>query len=239
MSNYVDVNTPVIEQMTLPSGNSYYIADREIRNVVQNLSETIAGGVSFNVVWTGANYASIHAPDASVLAQIPDGVKVYYASGASYATGTLVASASTKGTFYLVYSQTQAGQKDYYDEYVTIETDGQSQRTYAWEKIGDTLIDLSNVVQSVTVGSDTYTPINGDVDITQSIDDEIDGILDDIDTIYLYLNMDSGDNQIISETSNGTTGISYDRLQELLGAGIPRILFKDRYFHKILHTTNL
>ena len=238
MSSYTDVNTPVIEQMTLPSGNSYYIADREIRDVVQNLSETIAGGVSFNVVWTVTNYINHTAPTSATLSRIPYGVVVYYSGGAESATGTLAASANTKGIFYLIYSKTQTGDKDYYDEYVTVETTDalSGDPVYSWEKIGDTLVDLSNVVQSVTIGSDTYTPLNGDVDITQSIDDEIDGILDDIDTTYLYLNMDSGDNQIISETSNGTTGISYDRLQELLGAGIPRILFKnENYYYQLAY----
>lgn len=44
---YTDNNTPVIEKITLPSGNSYFIADREIRDVVDALSQTIAGGVSY------------------------------------------------------------------------------------------------------------------------------------------------------------------------------------------------
>jgi len=35
---YVDVNTPIIDRITLPSGNTYYIADREIRDVVDALS---------------------------------------------------------------------------------------------------------------------------------------------------------------------------------------------------------
>lgn len=237
MSSYTDVNTPVIEQMTLPSGNSYYIADREIRDVVQNLIEVVGGGVSFDVVWTSADYISLTAPTAAKLATIPSGVKVYYAGGTSYGTGTLAASASTKGTFYLIYSETQSGQKDYYDEYVTIET-GTS--TYAWEKIGDTIIDLSNVVQSVTVGSDTYTPDeNGDVDISTAVEGEITDALESVETKYLYLNMDNGDNQIISETYNGTTGISYDRLQELLGAGIPRILFKnENYYYQLVYIGN-
>ena len=29
--SYTDINTPVIEKIQLPSGNSYFIADREIR----------------------------------------------------------------------------------------------------------------------------------------------------------------------------------------------------------------
>lgn len=226
MSSYTDVNTPVIEQMTLPSGNSYYIADREIRDVVQNLIEVVGGGVSFDIVWTSADYTSSTAPTVAKLATIPSGVKVYYNGGASYGTGTLMASNSTKGTFYLIYSETQSGQKDYYDEYVTIET-GTGIKTYSWEKIGDTIIDLSNIVQSVTVGSDTYTPDeNGDVDISTAVEGEITDALEGIETKYLYLNIDNSDSIIISETPSGTTGISYNDLQTILGAGIPRILFK-------------
>lgn len=44
---YVDVNVPVISKITLPSGNEYYIADREIRDVVDAISQAITGGVSF------------------------------------------------------------------------------------------------------------------------------------------------------------------------------------------------
>ena len=49
--SYADVNTPVIERITLPSGNTYYIADREIRDVVDALSQTVAGGVSFIIAF--------------------------------------------------------------------------------------------------------------------------------------------------------------------------------------------
>ena len=56
---YVDNNTPVIEKITLPSGNSYWIADREIRDVVVTLSQTIAGGVSYNVAWDGTSEPAV------------------------------------------------------------------------------------------------------------------------------------------------------------------------------------
>ena len=38
---YTDINTPVVQKVTLPSGNEYYIADRQIRNVVEDLKEAI------------------------------------------------------------------------------------------------------------------------------------------------------------------------------------------------------
>lgn len=131
-----------ISRITLPSGNTYDIKDATARSM-------IAGGISFNIVWTAANYASTSAPSAAVLADIPAGVIVHYNNGASTATGTLAASADTKGKFYLIYSRTQAGTLDVFDEYATI---GDS--TYTWEKIGDTQIDLSNVVTDITTTTD-------------------------------------------------------------------------------------
>ena len=133
-----------ISKITLPSGNTYDIKDATARSM-------IAGGVSFNIVWTSANYTSTTAPTTAKLAEIPEGVIVYYNSGASTATGTLAASADTKGKFYLTYSKSQAGNLDVFDEYATIE----SGSNYIWEKIGDTQIDLSNVVTGVTLNKQT------------------------------------------------------------------------------------
>ena len=53
--SYTDINTPVIEKITLPSGTSYFIADRQIRDVVQALSDTVAGGVSYIIAWDGTS----------------------------------------------------------------------------------------------------------------------------------------------------------------------------------------
>ena len=97
--SYTDVNIPVIETITLPSGNLYYLADREIRDVVDALSQTIAGGVSFVIAWDGTS--------APVVANIPAGVKVTY-NGTTY-TGTLSADNATPGSFYLVASASEAG----------------------------------------------------------------------------------------------------------------------------------
>ena len=82
---YVDNNTPVIEKITLPSGNTYFIADREIRDVVDTLSQTVAGGVSYNVAWDGTSEPTV--------GNIPAGVVVNY-QGTDY-TGTMVANNAT------------------------------------------------------------------------------------------------------------------------------------------------
>ena len=156
--SYADVNTPVIERITLPSGNTYYIADREIRDVVDALSQTVAGGVSFIIAWDGT--------DTPAVAQIPQGVKVIY-NNVEY-TGTLSAETTGSGAhaqagaFYLVKSATSAGNKDVYDEYVPVGAEGSK----SWEKIGDTIVDLSDVVTGVSLSKQTDTVIGTDATFT-------------------------------------------------------------------------
>ena len=137
-----------ISKIQLPSGNTYDIMDKTAR-------EMISGGISFEIVWTAANYAQTSAPSAAVLSTIPKDVVVSYNNGASSATGTLAASTETKGKFYLIYSKTQAGTLDKFDEYATIE----SGEVFSWEKIGDTLIDLSNVVTDVSINKTNNTDV--------------------------------------------------------------------------------
>jgi hypothetical protein len=149
---YQDNNTPVIEKITLPSGNTYFIADREIRDVVDTLSQTVAGGVSYNVAWDGTVEPTV--------GNIPAGVTVTY-EGQTY-TGTMAANNATPGAFYLVKSSTQIEGKDVYDEYVPVGPDGSK----TWEKIGDTQISLSNVVTNVSLTKQTDTVIGTDATFT-------------------------------------------------------------------------
>ena len=58
-----------ISKIKLPSGNEYDIKDAVARQM-------ISGGVSFNIVWTQADYASSTAPTAAKLATIPAGAVV-------------------------------------------------------------------------------------------------------------------------------------------------------------------
>ena len=133
-----------ISKITLPSGNTYDIKDAVAR-------EAIAGGVTFIIAWDGAS--------TPVIADIPAGVTVTY-EGTSY-TGTLSAETTGTGThaqagaFYLVKSSsTPSGQTlDIFDEYVPVGTTGSKY----WEKLGDTQIDLSDVVTGVTLNKQTAT----------------------------------------------------------------------------------
>lgn len=155
-----------ISKVTLPSvgttGITYYLKDEEARDM-------ISGGISFNIVWTAADYASSTAPTVEKLATIPAGTEVAYNNGESTATGTLIATKDTKAIFYLIYSKTQAGNLDVYNEYVTVTNSTTDPVTYFWEKIGDTQIDLSNVVTDVTLNPQTTTIHNPGTPSTDSV----------------------------------------------------------------------
>ena len=106
-----------ISKIILPSGSEYNIKDEVARQMA-------SAGVSFTICTTAANTPK----------------DVTWDDGGTTITGTLVASASTTGIFYLVRATTQGG-KDIFAEYVTVK----SGNTYSWEKIGTTDIDLSDL----------------------------------------------------------------------------------------------
>ena len=132
-----------ISKIKLPgSGQVYDIKDAVAR-------EAIAGGVTFIIAWDGNS--------TPVVADIPYGVTVIY-NDTEY-TGTLSAETTGSGThaqpgaFYLVKSgTTTTGEpNDVYDEYVPVGTTGSKY----WEKLGDTQVDLSDVVTGVTLNKQT------------------------------------------------------------------------------------
>ena len=140
---------PEISKIKLPSGTVYDIKDSVAR-------EMISGGVSFIVAWDGTS--------TPVPANIPAGVQVVYNS-TTY-TGTLDADNAQPGAFYLVHSSTvtSEGPLDIYDEYVPVGLSGSSEKS--WEKIGDTQVDLSNVVTNVGLNKSTATVIGSSATFT-------------------------------------------------------------------------
>ena len=125
-----------ISKITLPSGNTYDIKDATAR-------EMISGGVSFVIAWDGSS--------APTVANMPAGVVVKY-NGTSY-TGTLDADDAEAGAFYLVKSSTAPSSEtlDVYDEYVPVGVTGSK----TWEKIGDTQLNLTDVVTAVSLSKQT------------------------------------------------------------------------------------
>lgn len=131
-----------ISKIKLPSGNEYNLKDAYARQL-------LAGGLVFNVCWDGT--------DTPVVANIPDGVVVTY-NGQSY-TGTKAVSTAEPLNFYLVKSSTQTEVLDVYDEYVVIGTGANK----AWEKLGDTKLDLANL--GTLASKDTVTLSKGSGDV--------------------------------------------------------------------------
>lgn len=110
---------PDISQITLPSGTTYSIRDDEARRAILD---------GFNpVICTNA-------------ADTPKDVQ--WKSGSTTITGTLVASASTKGRLYCVpLDQSSAQTHNKYAEYMTVEKSG----LYTWEEWGTGEINLDNL----------------------------------------------------------------------------------------------
>ena len=191
---YVDNNTPVIEKITLPSGNTYFIADRQIRDVVDALSDTVAGGGSYTSGWDGTSEPTV--------GNIPAGVTVTY-NGTDY-TGTLTANNATPGAFYLVKSGDDA--PDIYSEYVPVGPAGNK----TWEKLGDTQIDLTDIVTNVTLDKQTASVIGADstFTITQP-------------TISLSAGTTSGTGKVEVVTDVTSTTATGDNVTALTGLGTP------------------
>lgn len=133
---------PDISKITLPSGNSYDIKDATARQM-------ISGGISYIIAWDGTS--------TPVVGDIPAGVKVKY-NNVTY-TGTLSADSAEAGAFYLVKSSSNPSDEtlDIYDEYVPIGTTGSK----TWEKLGDTQLNLSDVVTDVELSKSTTNFVTG------------------------------------------------------------------------------
>lgn len=135
-----------ISKITLPSGTTYNIKDEVARNFIN--------GGSFIVAWNGTGTATA--------ANIPAGVI------AGSVTGTLAAKDATPGAFYLVKSSTTPSEQtlDIYDEYVVIKPDVDDDTTWFWEKIGDTRLNLANILTDVAIDKKTDTVIGTDATFT-------------------------------------------------------------------------
>lgn len=117
----ITIPNPQAGQQGQPNNLTFDIKDAVAR-------AAIIAGFSFKICTNAAN--------------TPYGVT--WMSGSTLITGELVASAETKG-FYLVPS-VNTETKDSYKEYVTVLVT-ENPAVYAWEKIGDTEIDFSNLAK--------------------------------------------------------------------------------------------
>lgn len=153
-----------------------------------------------------AGVDQMHIVIASDAGTTPAGINWTKKTGGSTITGTLSAFDADKHTIYYVKSNN--GTDDAYDEYMALTTDT---NTYAWEKIGNTDVNLSNYVQKTRKVNGHA--LSSDVTVTKS-----DVGLGDVTNVATESTITSGSsnnitsgavytalNKAVSSTSNGIT----------------------------------
>jgi len=133
-------DTPLISQIKLPSGSTYYLKDDDARaniatlnTAVEALGNPFTYTVSTNAATTPKNVVAVYSGTDT--------------------TGTLVASASTENKIYLV---PEKGVKSgNYNEYITVKVGS----AYQWEKIGSTAADFGTLAGKNSVAV-SYTKAN-------------------------------------------------------------------------------
>lgn len=106
----------------------------------------VSTGFGITVGWSKENYALTAIP-STLLATVP-AVTVYYKNGAASTTGELSAASAATNKIYIIYHP--HGTDDGYDEYISTGS--------AWEKIGNTDVDLSDYAKKTEAAKPgTYT----------------------------------------------------------------------------------
>ena len=106
----------------------------------------VSTGFGITVGWSKDNYALTNIP-STLLATVP-AVTVYYKNGAASTTGELLAASAATNKIYIIYHP--HGTDDGYDEYISTGS--------AWEKIGNTDVDLSDYAKKTEAAKPgTYT----------------------------------------------------------------------------------
>lgn len=175
-----------ISKITLPSGTTYDIKDTVARGM-------ISAGVTFIIAYKDGT---------PVAGNIPKNVQV------GGVTGTLEPEDAVAGAFYLVKSS--AENLNLYDQYVVVKPIENDSTSWSWEKVGDTRVDLSNVVTDVTLNKQTGSVIgsNSTFTITQP-------------TISLATGATAGTGVISIATGISSASASGDEVTALTGLGSP------------------
>ena len=149
---------PNICKIQLPSGTIYDVRDDYAHTRIDQINEMVSAGISFIIAWDGTS--------APVAGDIPEGIVVSYNN--TNTTGTFEAADATAGAFYLVKSKTNPSEDalDIYDEYVVIKPNTEDNSTWFWEKIGDTKLNLADVITNITLNKATDTAIGADATFT-------------------------------------------------------------------------
>lgn len=137
-------NTPVLSQIKIGTTN-YYLKDADARAVLDGFNDTICKGAVGTVSDNNDSFVTAKNIKAYVDQIAAAGIVL------EVVTELPTAAAGTMGKIYLV-KHTHAT-SDTYDEYITVRSGTSPSYTYAWEKIGNTDIDLSAYVTDVSVAT--------------------------------------------------------------------------------------
>ena len=97
-------------------------------------------------------------------------------------------------TYYKIYLKTATGSatQNVYKEYITVRSGVEGAYTYSWELIGDTAIDLTGYLKTVTVNGKAYSNASGS----------------SIDLGTVVNEIESGNSEQLTATSNVTEGVN-------------------------------
>lgn len=149
---YTYEGTPVLSKIKI--GNSeYYLKDADVRAILDTFNNTIVTGTLGTVSDNDASLVTAQNIKAYVDAAVGVGLVVEVVQ-------TLpTASASTTGKLYLLADQ-GGDTGDNYNEYITVRSGAGTEAdpyAYAWEKIGDTSIDLSGYLTDISYVANSHT----------------------------------------------------------------------------------
>lgn len=172
---------------------AYAIQNPSVENDFKTWTDIVnlvSTGFGITVGWSKENYALEIVPTA-ILADVP-AVTVYYNNGASSVTGKLSAASAATNKIYIIYHP--HGTDDGYDEYITTGT--------AWEKIGNTDVDLSDYAKKTEAAKPgTYTTGGSSASTTAAGG-------------KTYTSSSSG-----SQTATGSATVTYKQSAAATGAG--------------------
>lgn len=145
---YTYENTPVLSRIRI-GANDYYLKDADVRQILDTFNNAIVTGTVGTV--NDNNDSFVKSKD--IKSYVDDLVAIGLVI--EVVTTLPTASASTMGKIYLMADAHGTG--DNYDEYITVRTGSEGSYTYAWEKIGNTDIDLSKYVTNISYSGTTLS----------------------------------------------------------------------------------
>lgn len=145
-----DITVPISSIVTLPDMSQYYTKD-EVDEMFDDFTPGGEGMEQVQSDWEQTNETEKdyikNKPDVYTKTEVNQLVETARRGGYILVTELPTASADTMGKIYLI-PKTGTETRNIKDEYITIEEN----QAYAWEKIGDTMLDLSSYYQKPQTG---------------------------------------------------------------------------------------